>query len=204
MQMQNAGARLTRRKLLRACTALVPLPFLPVRVAARAAAPPRTRQLDVRLQPAGRPQAGGGPETLRSVAAVPPEIAGAFRDPVAFAQAASGQYFVLDDAAHTVYGIDAAFTGAWKLVSVGGEAGRILQPTGFGLAPNGTFVVADRPGERERIQVFGSGGALLGGFTLPGRADAVVTIGGLTLNGAGSLHYTGRTILLSLPETGAL
>jgi hypothetical protein len=191
-----------RRELLRACATLVPLPLLPVR-GTRAAPVAGAPQLDVRLQREGS-QPGRRVEVLRSVGAIPPEIVGAFREPVAFAQAASGQYFVLDRTGHTVYGIDAALTAAWKLVGVGGETGRILQPNGFGLAPNGSFVVADSPGERERVQLFGSGGALLGGFTLPGRADAIVTIGGLTLNGAGSLHYDGRTLLLSLPETGAL
>jgi len=189
----------TRRQLIRACAGLLPLPLLPGRAYGQRRA--ATQRLDVRLEPAG-PQ--GRVEVLRSVAAVPPDVAGVFREPVAFAQAASGQYFVLDRTAHAVYGIDAALTAAWRVVGIGGESGRILQPTGFGLAPNATFVVADRPGDRERIQLFGSGGALLGGFTLPGRAEAIVTIGGLALNGAGSLHYDGRTLLLCLPETGSL
>ena len=191
---------MNRRELLRACGALLPLPFASPGAAAQAApAPPRQ---NVRLDPAAG--AGRRVEVLRSVRGVPPEVVGAFRDPVAFAQAASGQYFVFDRTGHTIYGIDQALTAAWKVVTVGGEAGRILQPTGFSLAANGTFAVADSPGERERVQLFGSGGALLGGFTLPGRAEAIVTVGGLPLNGAGSLHYNGRILLFNFPETGAL
>ncbi len=143
-------------------------------------------------------------QVLRSVRGVPAEIVGAFREPAAFAQAASGQYFVFDRQAHTVYGIDAALTAAWKIVQIGAEAGRILQPTAFGLAPNGTFVVADRPGVAERIQVFAAGGSPLGGFTLPGRAQETITLEGVVLNGVGTLNYDGRRVLMSQPQTGAL
>ncbi len=143
-------------------------------------------------------------QVLRSVRGVPVEIVGAFRESTAFAQAASGQYFVFDRQAHTVYGIDAALTAAWKIVQIGAEAGRILQPTAFGLAPNGTFVVADRPGLSERIQVFAAGGSPVGGFTIPGRAQETITLEGVVLNGIGTLHYDGRHVLLSQPETGAL
>jgi hypothetical protein len=141
---------------------------------------------------------------LRSVAAVPAELVGAFREPAAFAQAASGQYFVFDRAGHAVYGIDRALTSAWKIVQIGAETGRILQPTAFSLAGNGTFAMADRPGAAERIQVFAPGGSPLSGFTLPGRADELVTLDGVVLNGVGTLHYDGRRLLLSQPETGAL
>jgi hypothetical protein len=143
-------------------------------------------------------------QVLASVRGVPAEIVGAFREPAAFAQAASGRYFVFDRQAHTVYGIDAALTAAWKIVEIGTETGRILQPTAFGLAPNGTFVVADRPGRAERIQVFAAGGSPLGGFTIPGRAQETITLEGVVLNGIGTLHYDGRRVRLSQPETGAL
>jgi hypothetical protein len=143
-------------------------------------------------------------QVLQSVAAVPPGIVGAYRDPVAFQQAASGQYFVLDRLAHVVYGIDRDLTGSWKIVQIGQETGRLLEPAALSVAPNGTFVVADRPGALERVQVFGSGGALLGGFTLPGRAAESVTLDGMVLNGIGSLQYSGRSVFLGQPETGAL
>jgi hypothetical protein len=187
-----------RRQLLGACAALLPLPVLP------ATGQKPAVELGARARAGSASRAARRLEVLRSVAAVPADIVGAFRDPVAFAQAAGGQYFVLDRTGHAVYAIDASLTAAWKVVAVGGESGRILQPTGFSLAGNGTFVVADSPGERERLQVFAPGGALLGGFTLPGSAGAIVTIGGVPLNGAGSLHYNGRTLLLNLPQAGSL
>jgi hypothetical protein len=167
-----------------------------------AAGPPQQRRASQ-----GSPRAITVPtrvQVLRSVAAVPPDIAGTFRDPVALQQAASGQYFVLDRLAHVVYGIDRDLTGVWKIVQIGQETGRLLKPTGFSVAPNGTFVVADRPRTLERVQVFGSGGALLGGFTLPGRPSESVTLDGMVLNGIGSLQYSGHSVFISQPETGAL
>jgi hypothetical protein len=144
-------------------------------------------------------------EVLRSAGGLPPEIVGLFDEPVAFQQAASGQFFVLDRRGHTVYGVDAARTTSWKIVQIGQEAGRIIEPSAFDLEPTqSTFAVADAPEGRERVQIFGSGGRLLGGFTLPGRAEMRVVIDGLALSGAGSLRYTGHSVLMSQPETGAL
>lgn len=143
-------------------------------------------------------------EILRSVAAVPPAIVGEFEEPMSFQQAASGQYFVFDRRGHTVYGLDEKRTAAWKLIQIGHETGRVIEPGAFDLAPNGTFALADAPRGRERVQIFGPGGNVIGGFTLPGRADARVTIGSLVLNGVGSLQYTGTSFLISHPESGAL
>jgi hypothetical protein len=143
-------------------------------------------------------------EVLRSVSAIPPQIVGEFEEPVAFQQAANGQYFVFDRRGHTVYGIDEKRTAAWKLIQIGQEAGRVIEPGAFDLAANGTFAVADAPRGVERIQVFGPGGNVIGGFTLPGRTDARVTIGSLVLNGVGSLQYTGTSFLVSHPEAGWL
>lgn len=141
---------------------------------------------------------------MRSLRGLPADIVGVFREPIAFEQSASGQYFVFDRLAHTVYGVDAEMQGSWKIVQIGQEAGRIIEPTAFALADNGTFAVADRPAALERIQFFGPGGNLVGGFTLPGRASESVVIESIVLNGVGSLQYDGRTIFLSQPETGSL
>jgi hypothetical protein len=147
----------------------------------------------------------GSVEVLRSVGGLPPAIIGLFEEPIAFQQARSGQYFVLDRRGHTVYGIDPAKSTSWKIVQIGQETGRIIEPTAFDLEPGlSTFVVADAPDARERVQIFRSGGRLLGGFRLPGRAAMRVVINGLALSGVGSLRYTGHTVLVSQPETGAL
>src|SRR6185295_6020893 len=57
---------------------------------------------------------------------------------------------------------------------------------------------------RERIQIFNSKGAKIGGFLLPGRLKTRVVIESAVLSGIGSLQYTGTSILMSQPETGAL
>jgi hypothetical protein len=143
-------------------------------------------------------------DVLRSSGAIPPHIAGRFREAVGFQQAASGQYFVFDRRAHVVHGIDEQRESAWEIVHIGAEAGRIIDPTAFAVEPNGTFVVADAPNNRERIQIFTPVGFRIGGFMLPGRLRARVVYQGFVLNGIGSLQYTGTSILMSQPETGGL
>lgn len=141
---------------------------------------------------------------LRSTGAVPANIAGRFREPAGFQQSRSGQYFVFDRRGHTVYGMDAEQSSVWEIVQIGAEAGRIIDPTAFAVEPAGTFVVADAPNNRERIQIFTPAGFRIGGFTLPGRARMRVTLGNVVMNGIGSLQYTGTSILMSQPESGAL
>ena len=144
------------------------------------------------------------PDVLRSVGAVPAHIAGTFREPTGFQQSASGQYFVFDRRAHVVHGLDAEQASSWEIVHIGGEEGRIIDPTAFAVEPNGTFVVADAPNNKERIQIFTPVGFRIGGFLLPGRLRTRVVLGNTVLNGIGSLQYTGTSILMSQPDTGAL
>lgn len=143
-------------------------------------------------------------DVLRSSRAVPPHVAGRFRDAIAFQQSRDGQYYVFDRRAHTVYGIDEAWQDVRQIVQIGSEPGRIIDPTAFAVEPGGTFVVADAPNNRERIQIFSAAGFRIGGFLLPGRATPRVTLDGVVLNGIGTLQYTGRSILMSQPETSAL
>ena len=44
----------------------------------------------------------------------------------------------------------------------------------------------------------------IGGFSLPGRATARISIDNFVVNGIGTLQYTGNSILMSLPDTGGL
>ena len=124
-----------------------------------------------------------------------------FTAPTEFQRVASGEYLVFDRRAHSAYSIDAA---AKKIVRMGPEEGRIIGPIAFDLGPNRTFVVADAPNRRERVQLFSLSGTRRGGFTLPGCATPRVTLGGTVLNGIGSLQYTGQSLLMSQPETGTL
>ena len=143
-------------------------------------------------------------EVLRSVGGLPPHIVGIFENPVGFQQAASGSYYVFDRRGHAVYTVDAGRTRAQKIVEIGGEEGRIIQPTGFDVSRDGRIVVADVPRLQQRVQTFDAQGARLSGFFLPGQPAARVTIGNLMLNGAGSIQHTGSTLLISHPESGAL
>jgi hypothetical protein len=145
-----------------------------------------------------------GPDVVRSVDAIPAHIAGRFRDPAGFERSASGQYFVFDRRSQIVYGVDARGETFWEVVHIGNEPGRLLNPFAFAVARDGTFAVADSPGNQERIQIFTPAGFRIGGFTLPGNPRARVVLDGLVLNGIGSLQYTGTSILLSQPDTGSL
>ena len=144
------------------------------------------------------------PATLSSVDAIPAHIAGRFRDAIGFQQSSSGQYFVFDRRSHVVFGVDQEKTSAWEIVHIGAEAGRIIDPTAFAVAPDGTFAVADAPEHRERIQIFTPAGFRTAGFTLPVRQTPRVAFENYVMNGIGSLQYTGRSVLLSQPENGSL
>jgi hypothetical protein len=186
-----------RRRLGRGrAVAIAVIPVLSALAAAQG--PPAPRREPV---PAASP---GRVETLRSVGGLPAEIVGEFREPLGYQRTADGDQFVFDRRGHAVFGVDAAGTASRKLVAIGGETGRVIEPSAFDLGPDGTFVVADAPNGRERLQFFAADGRFLHGFFLPGRATPRVTLGNLSLSGVGTLQFTGRSVLISQPETGGL
>lgn len=143
-------------------------------------------------------------EVLKSTGGLPAHIAGLFAEPINFQQSRDGTHYVFDRRAHTVYRVDESLSKATKIVQIGQEEGRIIEPTAFDLEPGGMFVVADAPKNVERVQLFGPDGTRVGGFALPGRAAPRITLGSVVLNGLGSLQFTGRSILMNQPESGAL
>jgi hypothetical protein len=143
------------------------------------------------------------PVVLRSIAAFPLATAGRFEQPIALHPAPDGAFYVFDRRGHTVYRVNAARTLVEPLVSIGAEAGRVLRPSAFSAAPDGSFAVADAPLERERVQVFNAQGVRIAGFELPSRSLPRVLLDSIVLNGVGSLHFTGRRILISQPEHGS-
>jgi hypothetical protein len=142
-------------------------------------------------------------ETLRSTGGLPAHVVGTFREPLGFQQADTGQYFVFDRRAHAVFTIDG--DAARKIVDIGAEPGRLLDPSAFDSNPaDGSFVVADAPLRRPRIQWFTASGSRMAGFTLADREQPRIMLDTMVLNGIGSLQYTGASILINQPETGAL
>jgi hypothetical protein len=133
-----------------------------------------------------------------------PHVVGLFREPIGCKQTASGEYYVFDRRGHTVYAVDESGTKASKLVQIGAEEGRVIEPTAFDVAGNGMFAVADAPNGRERVQIFDAGGNRTGGFFLPGRGASRVVLGTLALSGVATLTFNGKLILMSHPETGWL
>jgi hypothetical protein len=145
----------------------------------------------------------GRVELLQSVGGLSPEVVGTFRDPIGFQRATDGRSFVFDRRGHAVYRIDADGVSR-KIVEIGGEEGRVIEPTAFSLADDGSFVVADAPNNRERVQSFNANGTRMSGFLLPGKATARVVLGTLSLSGVGTIAYTGSTVVMSQPESGWL
>ena len=151
-----------------------------------------------------RPGAAIQVEVLRPVGSLPPHIVGLFEEPLGFQQPPGGPYYVFDRRAHAVYTVDADRSTARKLVEIGPEMGRIIQPRGFDVAPNGSFVIADAPRAQERIQIFGGAGLRQNGFFLPGTPVAGVSLGSFVLSGVAAIQYSGDRLLVSHPESGAL
>ena len=146
----------------------------------------------------------GTVEVLKSVNSLAPHIVGLFREPIGCKQTANGDYYVFDRRGHTVYVVNASGDEARKLVQIGAEDGRLIEPSAFDVAFNGSFAVADAPNRRERVHLFDAAGIRTGGFLLPGRGTSRVVLGSLSLNGVGTLSFNGRTLLMSHPESGWL
>jgi DNA-binding beta-propeller fold protein YncE len=143
-------------------------------------------------------------ETLRAVGGLPPHIAGTYEEAIGFEQSQDGTYYVFDRRGHAVHVVDRNRTSTRKLLDIGQEAGRIIQPAGFDVAADGRLVVTDVPRSQQRIQTFDAAGTRLSGFTLPGEPASRIVFGGLMLNAAATVQLAGRSLLLSHPESGAL
>lgn len=143
-------------------------------------------------------------DRLRPVGGLPAHLCGQLREPVAFVQTSTGEYLVLDRRQHTVSKVDKARTRLETLMRAGMEKGNVLQPAALSLSREDAFAVSDAPFGQERVQMFFANGAQIGAFLLPGAARPRLTLDGLILNGTGSLHFTGRNLLINSPETGAL
>ena len=143
-------------------------------------------------------------EERRATGSLPAHVAAAFDDMAACTVSPSGEYLIFDRRAHAVYTLAKGAEAPKRIVQIGSETGRIIRPTVFDSAADGSFVVADAPGDRQRVQFFSGTGTNLGGFTMPGRGVPQITLGDLVLSGLATLEYTGQTVLISQPELGSL
>jgi len=152
-----------------------------------------------------RTEAAAVVDVLRSIGGLPPHIVGLFEEPLGYQQTPDGLYYVFDRRGHSVYMIDADKKAARKVVEIGQELGRIIQPRGFDTSSDGSFVVADSPRSVDRVQMFGAGGTRLRRFTLPARQrTAEITSGSIVMGGIASIQYAGTNLLISHPAGGAL
>lgn len=142
-------------------------------------------------------------ERLIAARALPPEIAGRFRDLANLQQSPDGFYYAFDRRAHAVHRIDAAWRSSTPLVNIGQAKGELLQPSAFDAAGD-QFVVSDAPFGLDRLQVFFKDGTAMTAWQPQVRSLPRVTFGSAVMNGAGSLEFTGRSILLSEPDSGWL
>jgi hypothetical protein len=143
-------------------------------------------------------------EQLQSIGGLPAHLAGAFDEITACHLTREGNFVIFDRRTHAVYAVEPGASKPRRIVQIGFEPGRVLRPLAFDSAPDGTFVIADSPAGRGRIQFFVYSGGGLGGFTLPGPETLQITLGDMVVSGIASLEYTGSTVLLSLPQNGRL
>ena len=143
-------------------------------------------------------------QILKSVAALPAHVAVQFQQLTSCRQNTDGVYFVFDRRAHSVYTAPPTLERAQKLIEIGTEPGRVIDPTAFDLGPDNTFAVADAPSGRPRVQIFTTSGSTLNGFYLQGRAVPRIMTATLVLSGLGAIEYVGRSLYLNQPELGAL
>jgi hypothetical protein len=142
-------------------------------------------------------------DILRSVGGLPAHIAGRFEDLASCQQSTDGTIYLFDRRLHAVFSVAPGADAPRELVQIGAEPGRILRPYAFDLAPDDTFVVADAPQNRARVQFFLASGDRVGGFSLHVR-DVPIVADSVVISGLASLAYTGRSIYLSQPAAGAL
>ena len=122
-------------------------------------------------------------ETLSALGGIAPDVVGQFREPTGFTRVDAGHFLVFDRRGHAVYSVDSSGGSSSKIVQIGGEDGRVIDPSAFSAAPDGRFAVADAPNGRERVQVFDAAGRRVSGFILPGKITTCVVLGSITFGG---------------------
>ncbi len=158
------------------------------------------------LASSGRAAWPGRPpvEVLHASGGLPAFMVGQFEEPLAFAQAVTGEYLVLDRRGHTIWKIDQARRQLVKLVEAGIKSGEVLSPGALAVGPSDVFAVADAPNTVQRVQIFSLDGTQLTTFALREPLRPRLTVGPLVLNGVGSLQFGDGSFLVNEPVSGGL
>jgi hypothetical protein len=142
-------------------------------------------------------------EVLRSVGGLPPHIVGLFEEPLGFQQTPGGPYYVFDRRGHTVYSVDADRKSALKLIEIGQELGRIIQPAGS-IPPRQDRLSSPTHLEASSACRFRAGGIRVGGFTLPVRQTTAEITLGPSSSTASRRSSAERTCSSASPKAGPL
>lgn len=142
-------------------------------------------------------------QRLVAARALPPEVAGRFRELANLQQADDGSYYAFDRRSHAVSRINETWTSAKTLVAIGQQKGELLEPSAFDSRGD-QFIVSDAPFGLDRLQIFFKDGTALRAFQPSIRSLPRLTMGGVVLNGAGSLEFGENAIYLSEPDSGWL
>lgn len=143
-------------------------------------------------------------EILTPTRPLPAHLSAALDRSRACVENSKGELLVLDAGAHAVFSIDAKRATLRRVIAPGAEWGHILKPSAFAIGSEDIFAIADTPGPYDRVQYFSPTGALLGRFFAPGAPGARISVGGLVLNGIGTMQFTGKVFLFTVPSTNAL
>jgi hypothetical protein len=142
-------------------------------------------------------------ETLRAVGGLPAHIAGRFEELTICRQTTAGAFLIFDRRQHSVFSVAPGADLPTELVTIGAEPGRLLQPYAFDAGPDGTFVVADAPGNRGRVQAFLASGTRRAGFSMPSVGHPLL-VDGVAITGLASLVAARSSVFLSQPESRSL
>ncbi len=150
------------------------------------------------------PRGAAAVETLRAISALPASVVNQLDEPLAIVQSSSGEYLLLDRRAHAVFATGRDGRALRRVIEIGGEPGRLLQPIAMTLGGDDIVAVLDAPGVYQRIQYFATNGMRIGGFYLPVVGTPWMVIGSDLVSGAGAFDFTGRTFIVSEPAWGSL
>ena len=139
-----------------------------------------------RRQPSPRPRRSPQGRRSRSL----PHVVGLFREPIGFKQTANGDY-TCSIGAGTPCAVDRRGRNSREAgADRRRRGGRLIEPSAFDVAVNGSFAVADAPNPRARADL-DAGGVRTGGFLLRGAAPRA-SCWASRLNGVGTLAFNGH------------